>query len=84
VDTLSFAGHYKAADFRLQSDGSKGTDVIYAGTQAHDFGSVAPWEWLAWHEVQGDAATGSLAYWHDGEAATAPWHTPDFLTQKLS
>jgi hypothetical protein len=70
VDTVSLAGHYKAADFTLQSDGNKGTDILYAGPPATEFGAVGVQD-LGLAGLLPDE--GLIPYAHAGEAAVPAW-----------
>jgi hypothetical protein len=69
VDKLYFAGSYKADDFALKSDGANGTDIIYAGPQAPEFGSAS----LQGLFMNGDAREAAPVFWHDAEPNALTW-----------
>jgi hypothetical protein len=73
VDTLSLAGSYTASDFTLQSDGSTGTDLLYAGTQAPEHGDVSPSYLQIAKAGSNDPGCGFMGHWQGGGAWTPAW-----------
>jgi hypothetical protein len=74
VDKLYFSGSHTLGDFALQSDTMGGTDVVYSGTQAHEFGAAVPQDAAAGGGAfHGERAVGFGVSWHAGEVGVPDW-----------
>jgi hypothetical protein len=78
VDKLTFTGTYKLADFALKPDGAGGTEVIYAGAQAAEFGSAALQDLAAGTALR-EGGDGSPGFWHLGDGAVPGWLSAGFF-----
>jgi fibronectin-binding autotransporter adhesin len=73
VDTLSLTGSYTATDFTLQSDGSQGTDLLYAGTQAPENGNSAVQDLQITRPGYDGPGAGFIGCWHGGDDRAPTW-----------